>query len=121
MRKPRKTAVVAALLGAVCFLGTGAAHADGHGHKHEHKHGQGHKHGHKRGHAHKADSKEGKTLVVSQSTSCSTTEENIDIQGQYGFQNGREANRSNGEGSPGTQITDIGSTQGCNNTVVLGR
>ncbi|WP_031487692.1 hypothetical protein [Streptomyces bicolor] len=129
MRKPLNTAVVAVLLSAVGFLGTGTgiAHADGHGHKHgqEHKKGQAHKHGHGHGHkhgkGHKKDGKEGKTLLISQSTTCTTVEENVDVQGQYGFQNGREGNRNNGEGSPGTQTTDLGSSQGCNNTVVLGK
>lgn len=131
MRNPRKTALVAVLISAVAFLGTGTAYADGHGHGHGHKQGQGHDHkkghkqghkkGHKKGHSHKADRKEGQTLLISQSTSCSTTEENIDVQGQFGYQNGREGNRSGGEGSPGSQTTILGSTQGCNNTVVLGK
>jgi len=117
MRNPRKTAVVAVLLGAIGFLSTGAAYADGQGHGQ----GHGHKHGHKHGQAHKKkDSDEGKTLVINQSTTCNTTEENVDVQGEAGFENGREGNRSNGEGSPGSQATDIGSSQGCNNSVVLG-
>lgn len=132
MRKPRKTAVVAVLLGAIGFLSTGAAYADGQGHgdkqghKHGQKHGQkhGHKQGHKQGHkgrGHKAESKETRTVYIAQSTTCSTIDENVDVQGQIGFQNGREANRSNSEGSPGSQTTDLGSSQGCNNTIVLGR
>ncbi|MET9835920.1 hypothetical protein ABZ078_43110 [Streptomyces sp. NPDC006385] len=127
MRKPHKTAVVAVLLSAIGFLGTGTAYADGqgHGHKHGHKHGhghkQGHKHGHKHGQGHKQQGKESKSLLISQSTSCSTVEENVDVQGQFGIENGREGNRSHGEGSPGSQTTKLGSSQGCNNTVVLGR
>ncbi|WP_369170060.1 hypothetical protein AB5J49_20490 [Streptomyces sp. R28] len=125
MRKPRKTAVVAVLLGAIGFLGTGTAYADGqgHGHKQEHKqaHKQEHKHGHKHGRGHKSESEESRTVFISQSTSCRTTEENVDVQGQSGVENGREGNRSNGEGSPGSQATNIGSSQGCNNTIVLGK
>jgi hypothetical protein len=136
MRKPHKTAVVAVLLSAIGFLGTGTAYADGHGHghghgqqhKHEQKHAHGHKHGHKHGkkhgkkQGHKQEGKEAKSLLlISQSTSCSTIEENIDVQGQFGFQNGREGNQYHGEGSPGSQATKLGSSQGCNNTVVLGR
>ncbi len=132
MRKPHKTAVVAVLLSAIGFLGTGTAYADGHGHGrgHGHKQGQEHKqkHGHKqkqqkhkRGHGQKHQVKESQMLVISQSTTCRTAEENVDVQGQYGFQNGREGNRSNGEGSPGSQYTSLGSSQGCNNTVVLGK
>ncbi|NUP24093.1 MAG: hypothetical protein HOZ81_50160 [Streptomyces sp.] len=114
MRKPRKTAVVAVLLGAIGFLSTGAAYADGQGHKH------GHGHGHKQ-HSKAVKEKESKTLLVSQSTTCAVTEQNVDVQGQTGFQNGREASLSNSTGSPGAQSTRIGSTLGCNNTVVLGR
>ncbi|MBX9395071.1 hypothetical protein K4749_16030 [Streptomyces sp. TRM72054] len=119
MRKPRKTAVVAVLVSAIGFLGTGTAYADGHGHKQEH--GQKQAHGQKHGHGDKHNGKESKTLLISQSTSCTTTEENVDVQGQSGFQNGREGNRSNGEGSPGSQTTILGSSQGCNNTVILGK
>ncbi|MDC0772253.1 hypothetical protein [Streptomyces sp. HD] len=114
MRKPRKTAVVAVLLSAIGFLSTGAAYADGHGHKH----GQGH--GHKQ-HSKAVKGKETKTLLISQSTTCTTTEQNVDVQGQYGFQNGQGTTQSNSAGSPGSQTTRIGSTLGCNNTVVLGR
>lgn len=123
MRNPRKTAVVAVLLSAIGFLGTGTAYADGKGHGHGHKHGHKHaqKHGQKHGHGNKHHGKESSTLLISQSTSCSTIEENVDVQGQFGFQNGREGNRSNGEGSPGSQTTILGSRQGCNNTVVLGK
>ncbi|MFJ8534212.1 hypothetical protein [Streptomyces sp. NPDC093591] len=121
MRKPRKTAVVAVLIGAIGFLGTGTAYADGQGHGHKQEHKQEHKHGKKHGKKHKADSKESRTVFISQSTSCTTIEENVDVQGQFGYQNGREGNRANGEGSPGTQTTNLGSRQGCNNTLVLGK
>ncbi|MFG2554065.1 hypothetical protein ACGFWF_29530 [Streptomyces sp. NPDC048581] len=125
MRKPRKTVVVAVLLGAIGFLGTGTAYADGHeqkhGQKHEQKHGHEHKHHGKGSKAKEDKAKESKTLLINQSTTCSTTEENVDVQGQYGFQNGLQGNRSNGEGSPGSQYTSLGSSQGCNNTVVLGK
>ncbi|WP_037888113.1 hypothetical protein [Streptomyces viridochromogenes] len=127
MRKPHKTAVVAVLLSAIGFLGTGTAYADGQGHGDGHKHGQkheqkhGHKQGHKQGKGKKQEGKEGQSLLIAQSTSCTTVEENIDVQGQIGFQNGREGNRANGEGSPGSQATILGSRQGCNNTVVLGK
>ncbi|MCL8013983.1 hypothetical protein [Streptomyces sp. AS02] len=126
MRKPRKTAVVAVLLSAIGFLGAGTAYADGHGHghgqKHEQKHGK--KHGKKHGHKHRGKetkAQASQTLLISQSTTCSTTEENIDVQGQYGYQNGLQGNQYNGTGSPGTQTTTLGSSQGCNNTVVLGK
>ncbi|MFI6475281.1 hypothetical protein ACIBL5_34095 [Streptomyces sp. NPDC050516] len=101
MRKPRKTAVVAVLISAVGFLGTGTAYA--HGDEHQHA-GQ-----------------ETKTLVVNQSNTCSTVEDNADVQGQSGYQNGLEGNRSNSKGSPGTQNTNVGSGQGCDNTVIFGK
>ncbi|MFI1368890.1 hypothetical protein [Streptomyces griseochromogenes] len=105
MRKTRKTAVVAVFLGTVGFLGAGAAYAQGQGQGQ----GQGH-HG-----------RESTTTKIGQSTSCTTTEENSDVQGESGFENGREGNRSNGKGSPGPQTTDVGSSLGCNNTLILGK
>ncbi|WP_369393376.1 hypothetical protein AB5J72_41885 [Streptomyces sp. CG1] len=104
MRKTRKTAVVAVLLGTVGFLGVGTACA----------HGQGHEH-------HGRENKENNTTKIMQSTTCTTTEENTDVQGESGFGNGREGNRSKGKGSPGPQTTNVGSSLGCNNTLVLGR
>ncbi|MGV4981018.1 hypothetical protein ACVB8X_31435 [Streptomyces sp. NRAIS4] len=107
MRKSRKTAIAAVLLGTVGFLGAGTAYA----------HGQGHGHGHGHGH----HGRESTTIVVSQSTTCTTDEKNVDVQGESGYENGRAGNVSGGKGSPGSQTTNIGSTQGCNNTVVFGR
>ncbi|EST36676.1 hypothetical protein M878_00855 [Streptomyces roseochromogenus subsp. oscitans DS 12.976] len=94
---------MAILLGTVGFLGAGTAYAHGHGH------GRGH-HG-----------RENNTTLISQSTSCTTAEENGDVQGESGFENGREGNRSNGKGSPGSQTTNVGSSLGCNNTIILGK
>ncbi|GGV03785.1 hypothetical protein GCM10010260_45870 [Streptomyces filipinensis] len=113
MRKPRKTAVVAALLATVGFLGTGTAYA----------HGQGHGHGHKNGHSHAKghQGRESETVLISQSTSCTVAEENVDVQGESGFENGREGNQPNGKGSPGQQTTNVGSRLGCDNTLVLGK
>ena len=110
MRKSRKTVVVAVLLGTVGFLGAGTAYAHGHG--------DGHKHGHGHGREHRG--REGQTVRISQNTSCTTAEENVDVQGESGYENGREGN-VNSKGSPGTQNTNVGSTLGCNNTIVFGR
>ena len=117
MHKPRKAVVVAALLGAVGFLGTGTAYAHGYGDGYggSPKHGRAHSHGREH-HA-----REVQTTQFSQSTTCTTTEENVDVQGQSGFENGREGNAPNGSGSPGTQNTNVGSTQGCNNTITIGK
>ncbi|MGW3205972.1 hypothetical protein [Streptomyces sp. NPDC001135] len=113
MRKTRKTAVVALLLATVGFLGTGTGTA--------YAHGQGH--GHKKGHgsSHKDQGRESETVLISQSTSCTTAEENVDVQGESGFENGREGNAPNGKGSPGAQNTNVGSRLGCDNTLVLGK
>ncbi|MER6073624.1 hypothetical protein ABT187_33255 [Streptomyces sp. NPDC001817] len=105
MRKPHRTTVVAVLLGTVGFLGTGTAYA----------HGQGHGHG--RGH----HGRESETVLINQNTSCTTADKNIDVQGESGFENGRQGNQSNGKGSPGAQSTSLGSDLGCNNTLVLGK
>ncbi|MEV5874333.1 hypothetical protein AB0L75_08915 [Streptomyces sp. NPDC052101] len=104
MRKTRKNAVVAILLGTVGFLGAGTAYAHG-----------GHGHGHER------KGRETKTIVMNQSTTCSTEDENTDVQGESGFENGMQGNKSHGKGSPGTQSTNVGSTLGCDNTIVLGK
>jgi hypothetical protein len=108
MLKPRKTVVVAVLLGTVGFLGAGTAYAHGDGHKHGHGHGREHQ------------GREGQTLRINQGTSCTTAEENVDVQGEIGFENGRKGN-VHSKGSPGTQNTNVGSTLGCDNTIVFGR
>ncbi|MFG2793692.1 hypothetical protein [Streptomyces sp. NPDC048419] len=115
MHKPRKTAVVAVLLGAVGFLGAGTAYANGYGDEHNPKHGRGH------GHAREHQAREVHTTQFSQSTTCTTTGDNVDVQGQSGFENGLESNAPNANGSPGTQNTNVGSTQGCNNTITIGK
>ncbi|MCX4881472.1 hypothetical protein [Streptomyces sp. NBC_00847] len=120
MRKTRKAAVVAVLLGTVGFLGAGTAyahgdgHGDGKGHGHGKGHGKGHGHGH--GHGQKPRDAESKTVVITQSTSCSATDENTDVQGESA-----SGNWTNGEVSPGPQTTNIGSRLGCDNTLVLGK
>jgi hypothetical protein len=122
MRKPRKTLVVAVLLGTVGFLGAGTAHAQGDGHDSKHGRGHGHARGHEHGHGHghKKEAREVHTTQFSQSTTCTTTEQNVDVQGQSGFQNGLEGNAPNASGSPGTQTTNVGSSLGCNNTITIG-
>jgi hypothetical protein len=120
MRKTRKTAVVAVLLGTVCFLGAGTAyaHGNGNGDGKGHGHGKGHVHGkgHGKGKGHKHQDGASQTTVITQSTACSTTDENTDVQGESVY-----GNWSNGEVSLGPQTTDIGSHLGCDNTLVLGK
>ncbi|MEU6253217.1 hypothetical protein [Streptomyces sp. NPDC047043] len=114
MRKTRKTAVVAVLLGTVCFLGAGTAYAHEHGNGHDKGHGHGHGKGHGKGHKHQGG--ETKTIVITQSTTCSTTDENTDVQGQTA-----SGNWSTGEVTSGPQTTNVGSHLGCDNTLVLGK
>ncbi|MCD9875716.1 hypothetical protein [Streptomyces guryensis] len=101
MRKPRKTVVVAVLLGTVGFLGAGTAYA----------HGDGQKHGH--GHAREHHGRESQTIRVNQSTTCTVTEDNSDVQG--------ETAAFGPDGRPDTQNTNVGSSLGCNNTVSFGK
>lgn len=103
MRKPRKTVVVAVLLGTVGFLGAGTAYAHGDGHGS--KHGQGHSREH---HGH-----ESQKILVNQSTTCTVTEDNSDVQG--------ETAAFGPDGRPDTQNTNVGSSLGCNNTVSFGK
>ncbi|MGW9061147.1 hypothetical protein ACWGPH_31495, partial [Streptomyces sp. NPDC055733] len=55
--------------------------------------------------------------TISQSSSCGSHDNNIDILGQVGIGNGLGGNLLNGEGNPGAQKTSLGSTMGCNNAV----
>ncbi|NUP81929.1 MAG: hypothetical protein HOV96_30765 [Nonomuraea sp.] len=111
MHKPRKTVVAAVLLGAVGFLGTGTAYANGYGDDHSPKHGRGN------AHARQHQAREVHVTQFSQSTTCTTTGDNVDVQGQSGAGNGNV----NGDGSPGTQSTNVGPTLGCNNTITLAK
>ncbi|MEV0369270.1 hypothetical protein AB0I10_05530 [Streptomyces sp. NPDC050636] len=97
MRKLRKAAVVAAVLGSVGFLGAGIANADGHGQ------GKG---------------KGGGQLDISQATHCRSHDLNVDVLGEVGILDGLLGNALNGEGSPGAQSTPIGSEMGCSNSAL---
>lgn len=89
MRKLRKAAVLVAALGTVGLLGAGSAHA-----------GSG-----------------GDGFDIKQSSVCTSHDLNLDILGEVGIANGLGGNLLNGEGNPGAQLTEIGSSQGCDNTV----
>ncbi|MCX4994674.1 hypothetical protein OG739_18335 [Streptomyces longwoodensis] len=90
MRKLRNVAVLVAALGSIGLVG-GTAHAEGHG-------------------------EGGDQFSVTQSTTCKSHDLNLDVLGQVGVLNGLLGNALNGEGNPGAQSTDIGSTMGCNNS-----
>ncbi|MFJ9420218.1 MULTISPECIES: hypothetical protein [unclassified Streptomyces] len=89
MRKLQKAAVLGAILGSVGSLGAGTAFAHGEAGAHD--------------------------IVSSQNTSCRTHDMNIDVLGDVGAVNGLLGNALNGEGSPGSQPTRMGSSLGCNN------
>jgi hypothetical protein len=90
MRKLRNVAVLVAAIGSIGLVG-GTANAggqDGHGEK----------------------------FNITQSSNCRSHDLNLDILGEVGILNGLLGNGLNGEGNPGAQATDIGSTMGCNNS-----
>ncbi|MFI0811154.1 hypothetical protein [Streptomyces echinatus] len=92
MRKLRSVAVLVTAIGALGLVG-GTAHAD-----------QGGKGGH------------GDKFKITQSSNCKSHDLNLDLLGEVGLLNGVLGNALNGEGNPGAQATDIGSTMGCNNS-----
>lgn len=88
MRKLQKAAVVVAMLGSIGSIGAGTASAGGH---------------------------DGPDIEVSQSTTCTSHDLNLDILGNVGVLNGVAGNLLNGEGDPGAQSTKLGSTADCSN------
>ncbi|MDO0927944.1 hypothetical protein QQY24_21975 [Streptomyces sp. TG1A-8] len=92
MRKLRNVAVLVAALGSIGLVG-GTAQAQGMG---------GGDHGDK--------------FSIKQSSTCKSHDLNLDVLGEVGVLNGLLGNALNGEGNPGAQATDIGSTMGCNNS-----
>ncbi|MFF9085566.1 hypothetical protein ACF1BE_03900 [Streptomyces sp. NPDC014991] len=90
MRKLRNVAVLVAALGTIGFAGGTAQAGDGGEH--------------------------GDHFNVTQTSTCRSHDLNVDILGEVGVLNGLLGNALNGEGNPGAQATDIGSTQGCNNS-----
>ena len=89
MRKLRTAAVLVVAFGSLGLLGAGTANA-----------GQG----------------DG-GFNVTQSSNCRSHDLNLDLLGEVGILNGLLGNGLNGEGNPGAQATDIGSTMGCDNLV----
>lgn len=89
MRKLQKAAVLVAMIGSVGFIGAGTAVAGG---------------------------GEGPEIDITQTASCVSHDLNVDVLGNVGVLNGLAGNLLNGEGNPGAQATDQGSTQGCDNS-----
>ncbi|MFE9607811.1 hypothetical protein [Streptomyces sp. NPDC006012] len=93
MRKLRNVAVLIAALGSIGLVG-GTAHAD---------HGKGGDDG-------------GDKFGIQQSSNCKSHDLNLDLLGEVGLLNGVLGNALNGEGNPGAQATDIGSSMDCSNS-----
>ncbi|MFB0621136.1 hypothetical protein [Streptomyces sp. AGS-58] len=92
MRKLRTVAVLVAALGTIGLAGGTAQAGDGKSGDH------------------------GDNFSVTQTSNCRSHDLNVDVLGEVGILNGLLGNALNGEGNPGAQATDIGSTQGCNNS-----
>lgn len=88
MRKLRKLAVVAAMVGSVGFAGAGVAVAGG----------------------------GGPDINVGQSANCKSHDLNASVLSNIGVLNGLGGNLLNGEGNPGQTVLAQGSSQGCNNS-----
>jgi hypothetical protein len=96
MRKIQKVALVAAVLGSLGLIGAGTAAA--HDGKQEGKGG-------------KKDAK----VSVKQYSECTSHDVNIALLNNIGVANGVLGNLLGGEGNPGAQAFDQGSTQDCSN------
>ncbi|MFB7496326.1 hypothetical protein ACFC09_16815 [Streptomyces sp. NPDC056161] len=91
MRKLRNVAVLIAALGSIGLVG-GTAHAGGKG------------------------GDEGDRFAILQSSTCKSHDLNLDVLGEVGVLNGALGNALNGEGNPGAQATDMGSSMECGNS-----
>ncbi|MGW5656347.1 hypothetical protein [Streptomyces humi] len=91
MRKLRNAAVLVAALSSIGLV-SGTAYAGGEGHGH------------------------GDKFNINQSSHCKSHDLNLDVLGEVGLLNGLLGSALNGEGNPGAQATNLGSTMGCNNS-----
>ncbi|MER6223705.1 hypothetical protein ACWCYL_36450 [Streptomyces sp. 900105755] len=91
MRKLRNAAVLVAALSSIGLV-SGTAYAGGEGHGH------------------------GDKFNITQSSHCKSHDLNLDVLGEVGVLNGLLGSALNGEGNPGAQATNLGSTMGCNNS-----
>ncbi|MEU9344855.1 hypothetical protein AB0D74_27020 [Streptomyces sp. NPDC048278] len=92
MRKVRNVAVLVAALSSIGLV-SGTAYAGGEGHGHG-----------------------GDKFNITQSSHCKSHDLNLDVLGEVGLLNGLLGSALNGEGNPGAQATNLGSTMGCNNS-----
>jgi hypothetical protein len=120
MRKLHHAVVVVAVLGSVGLLGTSTAYAgsgtgSGYNHpqpSHKNTHRQQSRGRHVHGHSHE------RKVIIRQSTSCRTYEDNVDVLGRFRVADGW------GHGHRGDERRDwrpirIGSSEGCNNIIRL--
>lgn len=84
MRKLQKAVVVAAMVGAAGFIGTGTAFAGG-----------------------------GPGIDVDQNVACKSHDLNLNVLGNISALNGALGNALNGEGNPGATAQHQGSEMGC--------
>ncbi|QHA04659.1 hypothetical protein GQF42_16395 [Streptomyces broussonetiae] len=96
MRKLRNVAVLVAALSSI-GLASGTAFAGQGGGE-----GKGGDHGDR--------------FNITQSSRCRSHDLNLDVLGEVGILNGALGSALNGEGNPGAQATNLGSTMGCNNS-----
>ncbi|MEW1864550.1 MULTISPECIES: hypothetical protein [unclassified Streptomyces] len=90
MHKIYKAVAVAAMLGSFGLVGIGTAAA--------------------------SDNPGGNKFNVQQSTSCKSHDLNLDVLGEVGILNGALGNALGGEGNPGAQSSQLGSSMGCSNS-----
>lgn len=95
MRNLRNVAVLVAALSSIGLV-SGTAYAGGQGD------GKGGDHGDR--------------FNITQSSHCKSHDLNLDVLGEVGLLNGLLGSAVNGEGNPGAQATNLGSTMGCNNS-----
>ncbi len=91
MRKLQKVAVVAAMVGATGFIGTGSAFALG-----------------------------GPGMDVEQNVACKSHDLNLNVLGNISALNGLLGNALNGEGNPGASAQNQGSQMGCSPSAFTG-
>ncbi|MFS4096416.1 hypothetical protein [Streptomyces sp. AF1A] len=94
MRKLRNVAVLVAALSSIGLVSGTAYAGDGGG----------------------KDGGHGDRFNITQSSHCKSHDMNLDLLGEVGLLDGVLGAAANGEGNPGAQASNLGSTMGCNNS-----
>ncbi len=121
MRKLHHAAVVVAVLGSVGLLGASTAYADsGTGSSynrpqpsHKNTHRQQSRGGHHHGNSHE------RKVIIRQSTSCRTFEDNVDVLGRFRAFDGWAGHAHRSDDRRDWRPIRIGSSAGCNNIIRL--